>query len=139
MKLVVDANIVISALISSKGRTRELLLNDSLELYSPSYLKEEIEEHKDELVKKSGLKKDNIDSAIEILIQNVIFVSNEYYKKEIKEAEEFSLDPDDTHYLALASFHSSSLWSNDKRLQKQNKVKVFGTTQLIDMFYPRKS
>jgi predicted nucleic acid-binding protein len=137
MKLVVDANIIISALISSRGRTRELLLNDSLELYSPRFLEEELEEHKDELIEKTGLDGTRLDSALKILLENMDFVSMDRLRTELRQAEAFSPDPDDIQYLALALHYSCILWSNDKRLQKQQVVSVINTTELIDKIYSK--
>ena len=37
MKLVVDANIIISSLIAN-GRTAELIVNSALELYTPDFV-----------------------------------------------------------------------------------------------------
>ena len=48
MELVVDANILFSALIKS-GITRELMVNDEILLYTPEYLIKELFEHIEEL------------------------------------------------------------------------------------------
>ena len=48
MELVTDANVIISALISSKGKTCELLFSDKLKLQTPEYLLEELNKHKTE-------------------------------------------------------------------------------------------
>ncbi|MEM0054219.1 MAG: PIN domain-containing protein [Nitrososphaeria archaeon] len=57
MRLVIDANIVISSLIGNG--TIFLLIKElskaGVRLVSPSFLKEEIEEHFDEIMVKSGL------------------------------------------------------------------------------------
>ena len=47
MDVVVDANIVISALIK-RSYTLELMFNDDLRLFSPEFLIEEISEHKED-------------------------------------------------------------------------------------------
>ena len=49
MELVIDANVIISALISSSGKTAEMLFSDRLKLYAPEYLMDEISKHKKEI------------------------------------------------------------------------------------------
>jgi len=50
----------------------------------------------------------------------------------LNEAEEFSPDPKDTVYLALASAIKSDIWSNDKKLKEgQNKINVLSTEELL--------
>ncbi len=50
MDLVIDANILIAALIKQRT-TYTLLFNNKLHLYSAEYLFSEIEEHKKEILK----------------------------------------------------------------------------------------
>jgi len=46
MKLVVDTNIIFSALLSPNGTLSDLILNsDNLNFYSPTYVLEELEKH----------------------------------------------------------------------------------------------
>ena len=52
MELVVDANILFSALIN-EGTTRELMLNDELVLFAPEYIIDEFLEHIIELERKT--------------------------------------------------------------------------------------
>ena len=51
MDIVVDANIIFSSLIKG-GKTAELLLSFSLNLFTPEFVIEEIEEHKKEIFEK---------------------------------------------------------------------------------------
>ena len=52
MKLVIDANILISALLK-EGMTRELLFNDELIFYTPEFIVEEFFKHAHVLAKKA--------------------------------------------------------------------------------------
>ena len=54
MDVVVDANIVISALVK-RGYTLELMFSEDLRMFAPEFLIEELLEHKDEILLKSGL------------------------------------------------------------------------------------
>ncbi|HIJ03011.1 TPA: hypothetical protein HA369_01700 [Candidatus Woesearchaeota archaeon] len=53
MKLVIDANIIISALIATEGKTIELIYNDSIKLFAPEYLFEETKKHEGEIAIKA--------------------------------------------------------------------------------------
>ena len=55
MELVIDANILISALINTEGKTYDLIFNDIIKLFAPEYLLEEITKYKEEILLKSGL------------------------------------------------------------------------------------
>ena len=43
-----------------------------------------------------------------------------------------SPDADDTAYIALALHLNCPIWSNDKKLKKQDKVKVITTKELLE-------
>ena len=56
MKIVVDTNILFS-FFWKNSLTKKLILNSSLELYSPIYVIEEILKYKSEIIKKTNIKK----------------------------------------------------------------------------------
>jgi predicted nucleic acid-binding protein len=58
MKLVLDSNIIFSALIK-KSKTRDIILSDLFELYAPEYIFNEIIKHKELLLKKSKLDRED--------------------------------------------------------------------------------
>ena len=45
--------------------------------------------------------------------------------------KKISPDINDTEYFALALKLKCSIWSNDKKLKKQNKVKVYSTEEIV--------
>ena len=54
MKLVVDANVLIAAVLRD-STTRKLIVLGGMELHAPRYLSEEVEAHWEELTARSGL------------------------------------------------------------------------------------
>jgi len=54
MRLVVDANVIISGLIRDSG-TRRLLVEIEPALFTPAYVREEVDKHVETVMKKSGL------------------------------------------------------------------------------------
>lgn len=69
-----------------------------------------------------------------ILQWRIEFVPVEEFKDFLKEAELVCPDPDDIEYFALALKLNCPIWSEDKRLKKQSKVKVFSTSELLKKF-----
>jgi len=68
VKLVVDTNIIFSGILSPKGTISDLLLNseNGFNFYSPTFILEELENHKNKLLKISGY------SPIELVYQKQI-------------------------------------------------------------------
>ena len=52
MRIMVDANVLISALLRD-GKSREIILSDVFELVCPEYLGDEIYGHREYIAKKS--------------------------------------------------------------------------------------
>ena len=53
--VVVDTNLIFSALIPKASMIREILIESNLTFYSPNFLITEIYKHKDKLIKNSKL------------------------------------------------------------------------------------
>ncbi len=133
MELVVDANIVMSTLIAPAGGTAELLFLDTLSLVAPELLREEIEKYSKEIVIKSALSEKDFKLILAIVFSQIKVIPPSDYKDFIPTAEKCSPDPNDVAYLALSLQRRCSLWSNDKALKKQEKVKVLSTAELISL------
>ncbi|MBS3140726.1 PIN domain-containing protein [Candidatus Woesearchaeota archaeon] len=130
MELVLDANILFSALIKSSS-TQNLIFNLNCELYSPSYILDEFEKYETELLIKSGQKKEEFTKIFNMLKSIIKIVPEKEYFQFMKEAEKISPDFKDIHYFALALKLKCPIWSNDKRLKEQNQVKIVSTTELL--------
>jgi len=131
MNFVIDANIIISALQSTEGKTFDLIFNDKLRLFAPKFLLEEIKKHKAEILKKSGLEDNQLNIVIELVSSKIDFVPKQDFKVFIGEAKRVSPDPNDAEYFALALKLNCSIWSNDKKLKNQDEVKVYSTGDLL--------
>ena len=130
MRLVIDTNIVISALISREGKASSLLFLSELQLYAPPFLLEEIEEHKSEILEKTELSELNFSIALARITSHICFVPVPDYAPYLLTTKKFSPDPDDLHYLALALSLGCPVWTNDKRLKEQTRVLVLSTHEL---------
>jgi predicted nucleic acid-binding protein len=131
MELIIDANIFMAALISSKGKTRDLLFKDNLVLFAPEYLLKEFEKYRNYIIKKSGLSKEDFNLALNLVSSRVNFIPFSEFKQFIARSDKISPDPDDTEYFALALKLGFPIWSNDKLLKKQNVIRVYSTADLL--------
>jgi len=133
MRLVVDTNILLSALIK-KSATRKILLHPGFEFYAPEHIFHEIENHKNEVIKKSGLSKEEFYIVLDSVLTNAIITPENEFAKHIPKAWDImkNIDPDDFPFLALAlSFENDGIWTNDKHFLKQKEVKVWRTKELL--------
>ena len=129
MDLVIDANILFSTFIK-QGKTIEILLNPLFNLYAPVYIFEEIEEHKDEILAKTNRSEKELNELISSLLDIVKLVPSKEIEQYMGEAEKLSPDKDDIIYFALALKLNCAIWSNDKKLKEQNRIKIYSTSDL---------
>jgi len=133
MLLVVDANILLAGFMKS-ATTRELLLDPRLQLFAPEHLLIETSRHlfhNASLQKRIGLAKSDLQFIFEQLTLGIRTVPLEDYTGRMPEALALAAHAEDAPYLALALRKGIPLWSNDKGMKFQSKVKVYTTTQLI--------
>jgi len=133
MELVIDANILMSALIATKGRTYDLIFNENIKLFSVDKLLRELNKYKSEILKKSGLSKYEFNIFVSFISSKIEFILPVDIKRFDSDAEKISPDPNDKEYFALALKLNCPIWSNDKILKKQEKVRVYSTEDLIQL------
>ena len=132
MNIIVDSNILISALIKD-SITRKIIIQCNDNLLSPELMIEEIKKHLDIISAKSGLSYDDIDRVMDTLLKYIIIVSFNEIKDSINTAERImgKIDPSDVIFVAAAISKNAAIWSDDKDFQKQNKIDVFTTKDMI--------
>lgn len=134
MKLVIDTNVLISALLKN-SITRELLLFPSLEFLLPEYALEEVEAHKGSISKRSGLSEDEIDIVLSLLLENIAIVPASEIKPNLAKAHKLigHIDQFDIPFVALAlSVENDGIWSNDKHFENLKGIKVWKTADLLN-------
>lgn len=134
MQLVADTNIAVAALLKS-GDTRRLLFSNQFEVFSPDRIKFEIIAHRDEFMQKMLVTEEEFLKAMELGMENITIIPVEDYGKLKKHSLKICPEghKDDWPFFALALYLNCPLWSNDKALKKQNKVKVYTTEELIKL------
>jgi|SRR3989338_4103513 len=132
MNLVADANVLFAALIK-EGKTIEILLNPFFNFHAPEFLFEEFNKYKNEILRKTYRSESQFLEILEIMKNIINIIPKEEYLDRVNPAEEISPDENDTDYFALALKLNCAIWSNDKRLKEQNKVKIYSTEELVEL------
>ena len=109
MKVVVDTNIVFSALLNPSGTIGELIVNpiEGIELYSSSFMRVELFKHHKKISKISGLTIEEIEGLTYLITENIHFISEDQIPEEIWKESEIILsqiDTKDTPFVALAKY-----------------------------------
>jgi len=135
MDLVVDANILISALVAD-SKTRELIVTLEPVLLTPETVHDEIETHDDLIVEKSGMDRNRVRQFVHLLFDQIETVPVSGFHPYIDDADDAigGTDPDDVLYLACALARDAGIWSDDADFDEQTLVPVFTTSEVIDSF-----
>ncbi|MEJ2294922.1 MAG: PIN domain-containing protein [Candidatus Lokiarchaeota archaeon] len=132
MKLIVDANILLAALIK-KGLTAELLISDKLQLLAPEFLLIEFSKYKNLILNKTHRKEKEFNHFLELLREQITIIPKKEITPFMDEAIKISPDPKASIYLACAISLKSNIWSNDKKLKHgQKRITVYSTEELIE-------
>jgi len=130
MKLVIDANILFSALIKNSF-TVDIIIRDDIELFAPEFLLDEFLHHKEEILRKARKTTEELHRLLNNIKELIKIISEEDVDDVMDEAERISPDPKDIPYIALALKLKIPIWSNDKKLKEQDKVIVYSTKEII--------
>jgi predicted nucleic acid-binding protein len=142
MKVIVDTNIIFSALLNTNGTIGDLLFNSKgiFTFYSCNYMRFEIEKHWEKLKRISKLSDSQLDEARFRIFENIHFINEELIPPKtwlIAEKISTDIDIDDTDFIALTKYLKGYLWTGDKELYNGLKTKnfkrVFTTIELTVM------
>lgn len=140
MKIIIDTNIIFSALLNSNSKIGDLLfLSEGIfEFYSCNYMRYEIKKHWKKLLKISALSESNLIESHSKVLSKIHFINEELIPEQIwisaeKLVEEIDLD--DIDFVALTIHLNGILWTGDKHLLngllKKDFDKIFDTNSLI--------
>lgn len=123
MKIVVDTNIVFSAILNSSSQIGKILIHskDYFQFYTCDFLKTEILKHRSRLQKLTGLTTAEIEELESLVIENITFINEGLIPETILASTEILLkeiDLNDTPFVALTRHLKAKLWTGDKRLTK---------------------
>jgi predicted nucleic acid-binding protein len=133
MKATIDANILFSALLK-KGMTRKILFGPEMNLCAPKFLLIEFLKYKKYLKSKFGGTEEEFEALLQKIISQIRFVPDEELKPYLPAARTLAEDPKDWLYLACALKEDTIIWSNDRGLKKQGRIRVFTTHEMKKEF-----
>jgi len=133
MNIVIDSNILFSALIRD-SMTRKIILNYDGFFLFPSYIFIEMEKHIDELLEKACMNRVDFDKLLHIILRKVLIVPasvmNAYKDEALGIIKD--IDIDDTLFIACAlAYPGSVIWSDDAVLKSQIRVNILNTKEMI--------
>ncbi len=117
MEIVVDTNIIFSAVLSKNSKFREILSNKNFKFISPKLLQFEIFNHIDKLLKYSKQTSSETLYYLDELLSLIKFYNLEIIPYDIME---FSYnickkyDASDTPFVALSLYKNAKFWTGDK-------------------------
>ena len=130
MKIIVDTNIVFSAILNSNSRIGKILLNskEHFQFFTCNYLRTEIQRYRNKLLKLTKLTEDQLSELQNLLTQHITFIDERLIPQDLLIKTEIQLkaiDPDDTVFVALAKHLKGKLWTGDLQLYNGLKAKRF--------------
>jgi predicted nucleic acid-binding protein len=131
MKLVVDANVFISALIG--GKAAELLFNPDFELITTERTTWEVKKYLLKLAGHTGQTPSGLLLLFELI--PVKACQSGEYERSLSKAQNLigNRDPFDVDILALTLETGAPLWSNDSDFEEIDKITLFKTKDVIDL------
>jgi predicted nucleic acid-binding protein len=135
MKLVLDSNRLFAALIKD-SMSRQILLNQKFDFYSPFEIKDELMKYHDYLLQKSHLILETFNDLMNKLIIRINLCSIQKESTEFKTALSImeEIDVNDAPFLAVAYYiKADAIWSDDVHFQKQTEFKVVTTPDLVKL------
>ena len=134
IRLVVDTNIVFSALITP-GRTNQVLLKARGRLYAPMELLEELKDKKGKIARLLGLDDSVVMDLIEAFAGEIVsFVPLHEYVETIPKARRIAgkFDEKDTPFIALAMHLQVPLWTGDHGILRFSARRGFKQFMAVD-------
>jgi predicted nucleic acid-binding protein len=130
VKIIVDTNIVFSAILNSGSRIGKILLNSKkhFQFYTCDYLQAEIQQNQSKLLKLTKLKDYELAELERLVISNITFINEKLLPQELLLKTEIflkSIDPNDTPFVALTTYLKGKLWTGDMQLYKGLRSKQF--------------
>ena len=135
MIIILDSNVVMSALIKS-SQTRQIIFHSGYKFYHPKVALRNLEKYKEEIIKRSGMNSEEYEKLSKALFENITLVDTENFLDKLEEAKEImaSIDIEDVPFIALAlSIENDGIWSDDNHFQKQKKVKIWKTSDVLKL------
>ncbi len=109
MRIIVDANIIFSAILNTNGKIGDILLNSHniFEFIAPRFLKEEIRKYHNNIILISGYSSIELQNIEDKVYKPISFISDVHIPLSIRMSSEHlvkEIDPKDVTYIAFAKY-----------------------------------
>ena len=134
--LVIDANILISALLKDSFTRKILLGFRKPKLFAPEFIIEELSVYLPEFAKRLKVRETELKISLEqLLIESKLrVVSRQVYSEFMEKSVAISTDAKDAQYFALAMKLVCPIWSQDLDFKSQSAIKIYSTKELLEKF-----
>ncbi|HLC86932.1 MAG TPA: PIN domain-containing protein [Candidatus Nanoarchaeia archaeon] len=138
MNFIIDTNILLSALIKD-STTKKIIIESGLSFYYPQISFHEIQKYENLVLKKSKMNRKEYNLLLNILLDHIILVPKEQFIQHLRDADNLigKIDVNDVVFLACAVALKSDIWSDDKHFKKQNRIKVYTTSEFVKRFFKK--
>lgn len=133
MQLVVDANILLAALLRA-STTRGLVFDPRLDLRAPEHIRNEVERHlvaSDRFRSRLNMNQEELAMMLSLLFANVQIIDEKFFNYHLPQAAKLAPHRKDMPYIALALAFAIPVWSNDAGIRVQRSVAIITTKDLI--------
>lgn len=141
MRLLVDTNIIFSALLKKGSKALDIIMSDKFEVFIPKFLIIEIFKHKEKIIRVSKLSEDEVIESLYLILKYCTVMNDEDIPGEILNQaflDVKDIDPKDVVFVAAAITLDARLWSGDKKLingLKDKNINIFVQTKdLVEFF-----
>src|SRR3989338_237880 len=139
MLLVVDVNAVFSALVK-RGKPFEVFEANKVfavfEFIAPEFLFSEFDKRVNKLLSQTKLTKEELLDTLSFIRREISIIPSSEFLDKMPEAIELNFK--DSPYLALALKLNCPILSGDKKLKRQNKVKIIPPSEALSKIYSLK-
>jgi len=138
MKLVIDTNSIIAALIKD-GLSRRIIVSPAIRLITPEYTLQEISKYENLICKKAKLTHEEFDLLFNLIFEHITIIPKAEYEESFDSAKTLIDDIDDVPFIALClATKADGIWSDDTHFKTKKEFIVFRTRELSLAFKPRK-
>lgn len=126
--IIVDTNIIFSALLRSQSRFADILLRPTLQFYTSERVVIELFKHKEKLVRLSRLPEDDILRLYYLLLRRINLYKDDLVSTENRQTAYAlcqDVDETDAPHVALTLELNGLLWTGDSTLKTGLRAKGF--------------
>jgi len=121
IKIIVDSNIIFSALLNINSHIGQILINGKyyFDFYAPEFVRFEIFKHKERISTIGKLSDNEFIETYNIILKNITILNHSIIPAKIYKESELicrNIDIDDTIFVAVAKFTNGTLWTGDNKL-----------------------